>query len=227
MGEFIEANGIHSDVKVLTKIPALSGFSDCQQTIQLSVESSLNNMKCPIEVLFLHRAADSVLFLDNPYIFENLLNNYSISTLGVSVYEPKEIHKLAGNQFELAFQFPFNILDRRFETNNLKKGMRYARSVFLQGLLTSNLGLRQNAPKELLLLQNKYHKTLANYNLDPVQAALSFVVKSKKIDYFLIGVDSVSQLKNVLKTNLYTKLDILENLQITIDKMWLDPRNWS
>lgn len=198
LGEFIAANGLQNEAKVLTKIPAMNASSDYCQAIQSSIETSLKYLGCPIEVLFLHKAADSILLLEDSSTFENILHEYPVSSLGVSVYEPEEVEKLSGSQFELAFQFPFNVLDRRFENISMVKGKRYARSIFLQGLLASKNGLRHDAPKALLALQNDYHRKIAEHHLDPIKFALSFVASAKDVDYFLVGVDSLKHLYEIL-----------------------------
>ena len=229
LGEFILANGIQDEAIVLTKISSLDGASDCQQRIRTSLESSLKKLGCPIDVLFFHNPADSNLLLKYPQFFENLMHDYQVSTLGVSVYEQQEVRQLSGCQFELAFQFPFNVLDRRFEQVSMPQGKRYARSVFLQGLLVSQNSLRLDTPKELLNLQKEYHDRLAKYHLDPVVNAISFVANNDIVDYFLIGVDTTDQLRVILslQLNYQQSIKILDSLKLNIDKKWLDPRFWS
>lgn len=228
LGEFITANALQNEAKVLTKIPFLEGSADYRKYIRPCIETSLKHLGCPIDVLFFHKAADSVLVLDDPSTFENLLHEYPVSALGVSVYEPEEVEKLSGSQFELAFQFPFNVLDRRFENVNMTSGKRYARSIFLQGLLASKNGLRQDAPKALLTLQNDYHTALAENNLEPIQFAISFVVNAKNIDYFLFGVDMASQLQDLMNFDLYSleQINIEHTFHLRIDSKWLNPRKW-
>ena len=120
------------------------------------------------------------------------------------MYEPQEVEKLSHCYFNLAFQFPL-----MFWTGDLvvdmPRGNRYARSIFLQGLLATANGKRPNIILELLNLQEEYHNKLAEINLDPVRLAVSFVTKSNSVDYFLIGVDSEIQLKEILTQNYIIK----------------------
>jgi aryl-alcohol dehydrogenase-like predicted oxidoreductase len=229
LGEFISANGLHDQTIVLTKIPSLKGALDYEKLIITNLESSLNNLGCTIDILFFHDPADSRLLLTNPQFFKNLLINYPVSTHGVSVYEPQEIEQLLEGLFELAFQFPFNVLDRRFEQVNIPKGKRYARSLFLQGLLASPNDLRSDVPIELLCLQKEYHDKLADHFIDPVSFAISFVAHNSTVDYFLVGVDSAKQLQKILDLELYEQrdMDLLNKLQIKTDKKWFDPRIWN
>ena len=186
LGEFISANGLKNEVKVLTKIPSLTDRPDYEDATKNSIEASLDKLGCPIDVLFFHNPADSQLLLKNPTLFENLLHEFPVSTLGVSVYEPQEVDDLLEYTFDLAFQFPFNVLDRRFERVNMPHGKRYARSVYLQGLLASPNALRVHAPTELLNLQKKYHENLDSHDIDPVAFAISFVAHNNVVDNFLI-----------------------------------------
>ena len=229
LGEFILANGIQDKAIVLTKIPSLDGAPNYQQRIRTSLESSLKNLRCPFDVLFFHNPVDSDLLLKNPQFFENLMCDYQVSALGVSVYEPQEVDNLLGSHFELAFQFPFNVLDRRFGQVSMSQGKRYARSIFLQGLLASSNSLRLDAPVELLKAQKKYHVILANHHLDPIGVAVSFTVSNDAVDYFLFGVDSEKHLRQILDVELYEKKDIdfLVTLQENTPKKWFDPRKWN
>ena len=229
LGEFFKANSLREEIKILTKLPSLDEVSDYKTAIRKNIDASLKNLGAPIEVLLFHKPSDSGLLLTDPQFFEDLLHNYPVSTLGVSVYEPKEVETLTECLFELAFQFPLNVLDRRFKKVSMPKGMRYGRSIFLQGLLATGSSLRLNAPLELFNLQQKYHDKLAKYNLDPVHFAVSFVVQNDYMDFILIGVDSVLQLLHILNLDLNNQKDktiFFDTLVLKSDERWLDPRNW-
>jgi len=229
LGEFIMANGIQDEVLVLTKIPSLGSFNDYKQSIMTSIESSLKNLGCPIDVLFFHDPKDSELLMNNPSFFKSLLDEYPVSTLGVSVYEQREVERLKNCELDLAFQFPFNVLDRRFGQVSIFKGKRYARSVFLQGLLASAEGLRTDAPAELLEINNQYHELLKDYNINPVNFAVSFVMCRSSVDYFLVGVEIEKQLIDILdiEIDIFQDLAFLDPLQSNISEKWLDPRKWN
>ena len=229
LGDFLTSRGLQDQIKILTKISSLEGLSNYKTKIRASIESSLKKLSCSIDILFFHNPKDSELILECPQFFENLLHDYQISSLGVSVYEPDGVKKLSGCPLDLAFQFPCNVLDRRFENVSMPKGKRYARSIFLQGLLASKGELRPDSPKELINLQNEYHEKLEENNLDPVSVAVFFVTQNGAVDHFLIGVNSQNQLKEILKleVNGQKDIDFLEKLIEETDKKWFDPRKWS
>jgi aryl-alcohol dehydrogenase-like predicted oxidoreductase len=146
------------------------------------------------------------------------------------VYEPREVKYLKHCELELAFQFPLNVLDRRFERVSMpKSSKRYARSIFLQGLLTTQNGLRLDAPVELLNLQKEYHDRLAKHHVKAVGFAVSFVANNDALDYFLFGVDTEKQLQDILDLEPYelNDISILDALMEKTAEKWLDSRKWN
>ena len=196
--------------------------------INESVELSINNIKTEIDVLFFHKSSDSKYFLDNINFFENLTKKYNINHLGLSVYEIDDMQSMINKNVGLSFQFPYNVLDRRFENIKMGKGKRYARSIFLQGLLASTNKLRKNVPIELIKLQMLYHSKLNDYGIDPLRYAISFIIFSK-VENFIFGVDSKSHLKQILDLKLYgkNKLDVTLELDLDDYKNFYNPINWN
>lgn len=229
LGKFIKAQRLGDEINILTKIPALGNNPDWKSSIHNSITKSLSNLGCnSIKVLFFHDAKDSLLLTKEPKFFLDLLESYPISSLGVSVYDPDEVQRLKECSFDLAFQFPYNILDRRFEDNTLSAGKRYARSIFLQGLLASQR-LNDTAPQELQNIHSVIHRFCSENNISLIHQAIQFVAGSKSLDFFLIGVDKLKQLKQILRIDLdgcvyQSSLDCLAS---SIDDKWLDPRNWN
>ena len=189
----------------------------------------MNNLGCPVDILLFHNPADSELLLKDPQFFENILQDYPVKSLGISVYEPQEVERLASCQFELSFQFPLNVLDRRFERVKMPMGKRYARSIFLQGLLVSEDGLRPTVPEELFNLQKAYHRKLADHHFCPIDFAVSFVACNDVVDFFLLGVDSEKQLKDILNFKLCEHYNIknFKKIQLNYAEKWIDPRLWN
>ena len=229
LGEFIQSCGLQNEAIVLTKIPSVETASNYKNFILSSIECSINTLGSPIEVLFFHNPKDSLLLLKDPYFFEKLIYKFPVSELGVSVYEPKEVEEISRCQFELSFQFPFNVLDRRFANVEMGKNKRYARSIFLQGLLVSKNNLRDNSPIPLQGLQREYHSTLEKFNYDPVSFSLSYVSTQSTIDYFILGVESKKQLNYILKADYssYKESTVFDNFILKPDQTWLDPRRWN
>jgi aryl-alcohol dehydrogenase-like predicted oxidoreductase len=229
LGEFININGIQNKVKVLTKIPSLKNEKNYQLEIKSSLESSLEKLNSEIEVLFFHNSEDYKLLLADEIFFKNIRINYPIKSLGVSVYAPNDVEPTLISEFNLACQFPANVLDRRFEKNIYPLGKRYCRSIFLQGILASKIISKKNIRSEVLQLQKDYHIMLEEKDINPIQFALSFIINSGIADYAIFGVDTVKQLKEIIGMKIYKKNKFEDEKLSFIEeyKDWLDPRNWN
>jgi aryl-alcohol dehydrogenase-like predicted oxidoreductase len=229
LGEFILTHGLQKTAKVSTKISSLQETADYKERLMSSIDESIRLLGCPIEELFMHDAADSALLLNDPTTFQRILDDSLISSLGVSVYEPNEVEKFSECQFELAIQFPYNVLDRRFKSCKMSVGRRFARSIFLQGLLAKRGSLKSGSPEYIHDLHEKYHTKIAENSLHPVQYALSFIAQSTTLDFFLFGVDTVGQLEEIVSMPLYkgAPLAIMDTFSDDLDSSILDPRKWN
>ena len=65
--------------------------------------------------------------------------------------------------------------------------------------------------------------------MKPLETALSMAVYCRNIDFFVLGVDSVNQLQDILKISVDKKLLKVCNRSLfsSIDKRSLDPRKWN
>lgn len=230
IGEFVTSQGIQNEIRVLTKIPAIDADSNWKDFICRSINNSLDNLQCKhVEVLFFHDPKDSILLLNEHEFFRSLLTKFPIKSLGVSVYEPDEIEAVKDCGFDLAFQFPFNLLDRRFENNSVSLGKRYARSIFLQGLLSSQ-SLGDKAPVELKRFHTLIKNDCSRKNISLLQLAFAFIINSVCFDFFLVGVDSIQQLKELLTLDLTLNINFnafTDKWRTLINDRWLDPRKWN
>ena len=229
LGEFIRSHGVENEITVLTKIPSLSGKSDWQTSIHKTINRSFNNLGCnTIKVLFL-RSQDSLMLLEHRDFFEKLMTTYPISHLGASVYSPTEVERLSECELKLAFQYSYNILDRRFEQCGIATGLRFGRSVFLQGIISSTDGLRAGVPASIEKIYDTIHDFFKEKQIDPLADALRFVANSDAVDYFLVGVDTKTQLDQILSVDLshFYPDDELKSFAAGIEEKWLDPRQWA
>jgi len=229
LGEFAKVNGIQDELIALTKISPLSGRPDYQAEICRSIDSSQKKLNCNIDTLFLHDATDSELMLGDEAFFCNLLKTHQINHIGVSVYDPDEVRRLVESKLEPAFQFPFNVMDRRFGTVEMIPGKRYARSLFLQGLLVSVGPLPRDVESELVDLHRRYHEILNRSCTDALEFAISFATHSNCADYFVIGVNSVAQLQEVLTARVSNLADfgLVRSLVTGLPAGIVDPRTWN
>jgi len=230
IGEFIRVEGIQDDIRILTKIPSLDSVKEWKDYVQNSIETSFKSIGANrIEALFFHNPKDALLLFTHVDFFKELLGSFPIEALGVTVYETKEVQRMDGCGFDLAIQFPFNVLDRRFEKNAMPSGKRFGRSVFLQGLLAGS-SLREDAPGPLRDLHEAISADCKIHGVSALQLSLAYLANSDAIDFFLVGVDSERQLKDLLSLD----LALSENLENRVKRWrsfagdrWLDPRKWN
>lgn len=197
--------------RVVTKTPVFNKkriSSKDAEAIEASFETSLKRLRLPhVEGLLIHKADDllteggDILFAE----LEKLKYKGYVKKIGVSVYTGDQIDRLMGKfSFDMV-QMPINVLDQRLISSarlaRLKeKGLEiWARSVFLQGLLLMDLESIHEFFNPIKPHLYKYSKFLDSYGLAPVEGALSFIKKIDKIDYVVIGINNLKQLKTDLE----------------------------
>ena len=166
-------------------------------------------------------------------IFNTLLNLKSkgyFNKIGISIYDFKTL-ELVIKKFTIDFvQLPYNVLDQRLANKKIIKIIKknkveiHARSIFLQGLLTTN---KINLPKNLSKLQtvlNKWRNWLKEKNVNPVHACLDFAINNKNIDKLVVGFNSKNNFEDILKFK-KTKLNF-NSFKLNINQKLLDPRKW-
>lgn len=228
LGEF---NKLHPGYfKINTKFKAEQGPVDLQL-----VKSFEHLSVSTINTYFFHSFSD---FKNNPNLLielGQLKEKGSIQKIGVSVY--------GNDEFEMAFntkevdviQFPFNLLDNRFQRGRLisqakAKGKELQiRSVFLQGLffkpiedIMAKLTPLKPYLKILFELANEYNFAIENL-------ALLYAFSQPEVDYVIIGVDNQVQLKkNLIALQQNISLEIIEiiNKIAVRETELLYPKNW-
>ena len=224
------------DFKVVTKLPAIpNGCSDIDRWVNQQVKESLGRLGINnVYGLLLHRSED--LLGSNRYELYRALNFLKekglVNKIGISIYSPNELELLAtGFSFDLV-QAPFNLIDQRLLSSgwmqNLKdRGVEiHSRSVFLQGLLLMS---QVDIPTKFLPwngILKKWHDWLNENNISALQASLAFALSFTHIDRVVVGVDSQSQLLQVLSTENDLKNIEIPNLA-SEDENLINPTNWA
>lgn len=159
-----------------------------------------------------------------------------VNRFGVSIYTNNEMDELLKfNDIDL-IQLPFNLLDNNNHRSSIikkakEKGIEiHTRSAFLQGLFFKNI---KDLPHKLRVLEpylNTINRISKSNNLKLNDLSLNYIIQQKNIDNVLIGVDSVAQLKNNIRS---LSSEIPEEVINQIDKIdveeinLLNPSNWN
>ena len=194
--------------QVISKLPAIpESCIDIAAWVQASVIASLGRLRIPmLRGLLLHRS-QQLLGPQGDALYKALVtlkDQGLVEKIGVSIYGPEELDALWPH-FQLDMvQAPLNIIDRRLATSGWLTRLHQAstevhiRSVFLQGLLLMEATKRPAIFNHWQPLWQQWHRWLDDQALTPLQACLGFVCSQPEIDRVVVGVDSLSQLQEIL-----------------------------
>jgi len=136
----------------------------------------------------------------------NLKDQGLIKKTGISIYGPDELDRLWPNYTFDLVQSPFNLIDRRLATSGWlqllnKKGVEiHSRSVFLQGLLLMHVSERPDRFRHWQPLWQQWQQWQQQQSVSAVQACLAFAMSEPDIDRVIVGVDSLSQIKEIINS---------------------------
>lgn len=227
--------------RIITKTPVFKkkkiSLNDAEE-LKRSLINSLERLgQNKVAGLLVHYA-DDLLVDGGELLFQamqQLRTEGLVGKIGVSVYTGQQIECLIEKyEFEF-FQVPMSVLDQRLieggQLTKLKeKGLEvHVRSVFLQGLLLMDPSLIHSFFDPIKPLLYRYRKLLDSMELNPVDGALGFVKSIPGIDYVVIGVNNLKQLKdNIDSVNKTYKVSLcngFKEFSMQNDK-YLNPALW-
>tara|TARA_B100000945_G_scaffold117915_1_gene93723 strand:+ start:2392 stop:3261 length:870 start_codon:yes stop_codon:yes gene_type:complete len=221
--------------KIITKIPKLSSKEiDIEKWINEGIESSLLRLnKNKIYAVLLHHPND-LKKSEGKLIYESLKkfkDQNVVSKLGVSVYSPSELDNLISNfDFEIV-QAPFNVIDNSLINSGWMKKLNnngieiHTRSTFLQGLLLSDLNKIPTKFNKWKDIFESWDHQVSNMNISKMEACLNYSNSFNEINKIIVGIDNLSQFKEILSYDLSKDYQKLPSLNCH-DKMLINPSNW-
>lgn len=192
---------------VSSKLPAMPRDAMPSSWVEDCVSASLKRLGLPqLSGLLLHRASD----LRGPYgpaIYKAMHLEKArgrVARIGVSIYSPEELDALPEAMHVDVVQAPFNPLDQRIVQSGWRERLLAAgaqieaRSLFLQGLLLMPAEKRPAyfAPFAQKLAQ--WDEAVARSGLSALAVCIGFARFTPGISRFVIGVDSLGHLKQIL-----------------------------
>ena len=186
-------------------------------------------------VLLRPHTADPIFTLDAIKELEKLRLIGSIASLGLTIYETKEMDYFIGVlDFPITFQVPLNLLNRGFQERITSNPIRYqgfnfyVRSVFLQGLLLMNPEDIPHHLTEAIETIRSLNDKLDKLGSSTLEATFAFIRNQNWVTGAVVGVTSLDE----LKTNLHAfeakeEIDwsFLQDLPYPPARI-LDPRRW-
>jgi aryl-alcohol dehydrogenase-like predicted oxidoreductase len=208
LGESVNKTG--KEFKIITKYPIDKKISPYNW-----IDTSLNLLK--IEKAYGYLFHSYSIFDKKPEYIEDFVKikqDGKSEKIGFSLYYPYEAEYILKNNIPCDIvQIPYNIFDQRFaylfsDFNNAGIDI-YVRSVFLQGLFFfffSCLDAYFDSVKQLLI---DLHQAAKYYSINIASLCLSFINLFKDINYVVIGIDSLDDLKeNINNYNSLNSIDI-------------------
>lgn len=200
-----------------------------------SVDNSLRNLGIEtLQGLTFHDATDFLAHHKTSVLETSQLKECGkIRSWGVSVYSVQELRSILEVSRPDYIQAPANFFDRRFLDPEVRALMHSAgayfqyRSLFLQGILLAD----ENKFPAFFGQWEKAFELLRDHcmesHLSTLSYLLSFVVSASTGSQFVVGVNSLSHLKDLVSSEINYELPREE---LGLEEDWLlpliDPRRW-
>lgn len=220
--------------KVISKIPPRTeSIESPKRWIKCCIDKSLRNLRRDsLYGLLLHRPLD-LLQPNGSALYNSLLDIKSqglVKKIGISVYGPSDLENLAHFKFDLV-QAPMNILDRRLKNSGWLEKLKqnnieiHIRSAFLQGLLLMPEAQRPTYFKPWRKLLSEYDEWIRLHKITPLQACLGFLNNHHEIDKVVVGVETITQLREIISASSHQAPNIPESIH-SMDENLINPICW-
>ena len=220
------------NMKIINKIKINKNFNE--KNFNQKIIHSLNKLRCKkFYGILIHNPKNlnkgNIKIVINS--LKKLKNKNIVKKIGISIYDKNDINKFWGSWKPDIVQLPLNIFNRSLSENNWIKNFRehkielHVRSIFLQGLLVSNL--IPNKFKKFSKIFQEWKKITNNKTKTKILHSLCYVKDYVGVKNLVIGFQNLRQL-NVIMLLINKKLNNFNYLKkINIKSSILkDPRNW-
>lgn len=226
-----------SQWRVITKLPPLpDDISDVAAWAEEQVIASLNRLGISrLYGLLLHRPE----LLLGPHgnsllqVFESLKAQGKVQKTGISIYTPSQLDRLDGFPEIDLVQSPLNLFDQRLITSGWLTRLKdrgvevHTRSAFLQGLLLMPASQRPQKFDRWSDVWQVWDRWLSQTGLSPLQACLHFALSVPGVSRIVVGVDSTTQLTEMLENIVPDGLPSLPAWLGPLDEELVNPSCWS
>jgi len=217
----------------------ITKFRNLESPFSLHKELKESLTKLRSASVYGYMAHDSNLLIDNPTWWEVLKEaklKGLVKKIGYSLYSVNQLESLLLKQMiPDIIQFPFNVLDRRFEPylpELFSMGVEiHTRSVYLQGLLHMDANKLSSNLKKLKPYLMQIKEIASKDGFTASQLCLGFALQNPFINKVVIGIDNSKQLIENITFYQNSKLPgVVVNELNSIDvkeKKLLNPANWN
>ena len=224
--------------KICTKLPKIpySKKKDVENWVTKNINQSLKNLNLKkIDYVLMHSTDQFKLKRSKiAYsVLQDLKKKSVIKKIGYSIYSTVELSTFYKKYKPDVIQAPYNVLDRRIKNTGWLKKLKkekvevMGRSIFLKGLLIRSFQFQKKKFPE-------YKKTWLewkslNNNKSSLRLCLNYAMHEKNISKFIIGVNNVKELKQIIKFSKFELKQIEKNMINKINmksKKILEPFRW-
>jgi aryl-alcohol dehydrogenase-like predicted oxidoreductase/RimJ/RimL family protein N-acetyltransferase len=217
--------------KITSKLPYIE--YEKIKDIEKMVKSSIKNLKIrKLNCLLIHSSKN---IEKNTFLILNKMKELKlkglVSEIGISITKFHDIYKIVNNYNFDVIQLPYNIIDRRFESQKImnllkkKKIKIQIRSIFLQGLLFKKY---PEIPSFLKVHSSdllKFRDFLSKSKSTKLSYMLNFVYRNQFPKNYIFGIDGLKQLKDIAKIKVNNKLNF--NGLKSSDENLINPSYWN
>lgn len=242
------ALGAKPDITIVTKldplahIPENAGPNIAVRAARASIETSLVTLgRSSLDVVLLHRAAHRTQWGGSVWSYLcDQQQSGRIGRLGISAQSPAEVAAALQDPHVLHIQLPFNLLDWRWSQADVASHLQdrsdvtvHVRSVFLQGLLTSDAArwpdLDGVSSQSITAALDRL--ALQTGRLGRADLCIAFAGAQNWIDGIVVGCETIEQLQTNLelfdrKSLTEDELAICDQLLPWVSDALLDPTRW-
>ncbi len=229
---------LNSPFKVVTKTPHFSTdqitLTD-KRRVKEVFSGSLSLIGQQVGYGLLTHNCNDLLKPGGEFLFEGLeeLKQDGVAEkIGTSVYSPAQLEVVLKRYAIDIVQLPFSIFDQRFLNSGLLAELKqqgvevHARSAFLQGVLLMETVQLPDYLTSLRPVHQELTALLSEQSLSTLEAALGFVQAQDEIDVVVCGVNTASQLSEIVAA---AKVDVEPSLfgrfAISNERL-VDPSQW-
>jgi aryl-alcohol dehydrogenase-like predicted oxidoreductase len=220
------------EFEVVSKVPpvpaALDG-SELAAWVRASIEQSRARLGDSLRTILFHRA-DDLRGSRARTLWDAAARTTSGSMrLGTSCYGPAELNELMTEFGIEVAQLPANAFDQRVAdavgAGRLRGVDLHVRSAFLQGLLLMPENDIDKRLPAAAAPMRRWRQWCAERGLSPLQAALAVVKATPGVSHVVVGVESCSQLEQILKA--WQAATPMPGPELSCaDPAVIDPRTW-
>lgn len=227
LGKAMQELKIGDKMIVVTKVPILPNnlsLAEADRMVEQLVRSSLKRLRLDfLPICLFHSEKDAVYA-------EALLKMKEkgvIKHAGISADSPEGARRAVKAGYFEAMQLPTSILDQRYIREGIMKDAAqkemglFIRSVYLQGLLFLADNEIPPALSEVIAVRRRLQEIARKSGMDLAALAVRFVMSMKEVNCLVMGLETIGQLQDNLKTLAQGPLnaELLEEIRQAVPKL--------